>query len=87
MRAKRGTQIHHPIVWCDIRASNVKRAQKFYGKLFGWKFEKFPEMDYWRIDLGVKIATGRTLVPGQGVFADCHDTANNVFALWETKLK
>src|SRR5437867_3188893 len=42
----------HPIVWFDIRAVNVKRAQKFYGKAFGWKFEKFPEMDYWRISTG-----------------------------------
>lgn len=44
----------HPIVWFDIRAANVKRAQKFYGKAFGWKFEKFPEMDYWHISLGGK---------------------------------
>ena len=42
----------NPIVWFDIRATNVKRAQKFYGKAFGWKFEKFPEMDYWRISTG-----------------------------------
>jgi predicted enzyme related to lactoylglutathione lyase len=42
----------NPIVWFDISAANVKRAQKFYGKAFGWKFEKFPEMDYWRINLG-----------------------------------
>ena len=42
----------HPIVWFDIRADDIKRAQKFYGKLFGWKFEKFPGMDYWGINLG-----------------------------------
>lgn len=42
----------HPIVWFDIRAANVKRAQEFYGKLFGWRFEQLPGMDYWRIDLG-----------------------------------
>ncbi|HUK84044.1 MAG TPA: VOC family protein [Verrucomicrobiae bacterium] len=42
----------HPIVWFDIRAANVKRAQRFYGRLFGWKFEQLPGMEYWRIDLG-----------------------------------
>ena len=117
----------HLIVWFDIRAGNIKRAQKFYGKLFGWKFEKFPEMEYWHISLGGKdgltdgglgqrqkagegimnfvgvpsvarsvtkvkrlggkIVTARTVVPGHGVFAVCRDTENNVFALWETKMK
>jgi predicted enzyme related to lactoylglutathione lyase len=42
----------HPIVWFDIRAADVKRAQKFYGKLFGWRFEQLPGIEYWRIDLG-----------------------------------
>ena len=42
----------HPIVWFDIRAQNIQRAQKFYGKLFGWKFERMPGLEYWRIDLG-----------------------------------
>ena len=42
----------HPIVWFDIRAANIKRAQKFYGKLFQWKFEQMPGIDYWRISLG-----------------------------------
>jgi predicted enzyme related to lactoylglutathione lyase len=42
----------HPIVWFDIRADNIARAQKFYRQLFGWKFEKMSGMEYWRIDLG-----------------------------------
>ena len=42
----------NPIVWFDIRAHNIKRAQKFYGELFGWKFEQMAGMEYWRIDLG-----------------------------------
>jgi uncharacterized protein len=42
----------HPIVWFDIRAANINRAQKFYSKLFQWKFEQMPGMDYWRINLG-----------------------------------
>jgi predicted enzyme related to lactoylglutathione lyase len=117
----------HPIVWFDIRAANIQRAQRFYGKLFGWKFEQMPGMEYWWIDLGGtsalnkgglgkaskrqsgflnfvlvssvtratakvkklggKIITPRTVVPGHGVFAVCRDTEQNVFALWETKMK
>jgi len=37
--------------------------------------------------LGGKIVTPRTAVPGHGVFAVCRDTEDNVFALWETKMK
>ena len=44
----------HPIVWFDVRADDIERAQKFYGKLFGWKFKKYPGMDYWHIRLGGK---------------------------------
>jgi predicted enzyme related to lactoylglutathione lyase len=45
----------HPLVWFDIAADDMKRAQKFYGKLFGWKFERMGEMDYWHIQLGGKM--------------------------------
>jgi predicted enzyme related to lactoylglutathione lyase len=30
------------VVWFEIPADNVNRARTFYGKLFGWKIEKFP---------------------------------------------
>jgi len=30
------------IVWFEIPADNVDRARTFYGKLFGWKIERFP---------------------------------------------
>ena len=43
------------IVWFEIPADNVERARTFYGKLFGWKIEKFPgptTKPYWQIDTG-----------------------------------
>lgn len=30
----------------EIPADNVERAQKFYSKVFGWKINPMPEMDY-----------------------------------------
>ena len=30
------------IVWFEIPADDLKRAQKFYGALFGWKIAPFP---------------------------------------------
>jgi predicted enzyme related to lactoylglutathione lyase len=41
------------IVWFEIPADDPQRAKKFYGALFGWKINAFPEMkDYWHIDTG-----------------------------------
>lgn len=43
------------LVWFEIPAGNVERAKTFYGKLFGWKIEKFPgptAKPYWHIDTG-----------------------------------
>jgi predicted enzyme related to lactoylglutathione lyase len=34
--------------WChiDVVAGDRARAQKFYGKVFGWRFEDIPGADY-----------------------------------------
>ena len=54
-KSKKGQKTRTPasIVWFEIPANNPGRARKFYGKLFGWKINKFPGMsDYWHIDTG-----------------------------------
>src|SRR5215471_6316182 len=41
------------IVWFEIPTDDAGRAKKFYSQLFGWKINKFPDMDdYWHIDTG-----------------------------------
>lgn len=42
------------IVWFEVPTDDLERAKKFYGSLFGWKFEKLPAAvpDYWHIDTG-----------------------------------
>lgn len=47
------------IVWFEIPADDLKRAQQFYGSLFGWTFNKLPAAinDYWHIDTGGKEAS------------------------------
>ena len=41
------------IIWFEIPADDLTRAKKFYGSLFGWKINPFPEMaDYQHIDTG-----------------------------------
>src|SRR2546430_7145343 len=46
------------IVWFEIPVDNVERAKIFYGKLFGWRIERFPgPKPYWHIDTGGADAT------------------------------
>lgn len=41
------------IVWFDVPANDLKRAQKFYSGLFGWKIKPFRGMkDFLEIDTG-----------------------------------
>ncbi len=34
------------IVHVEIPTKDVAKAKKFYGAVFGWKFEDFPDMNY-----------------------------------------
>ena len=41
------------IVWFNVPADDVRRAQKFYSGLFGWKIKPFRGMkDFMQIDTG-----------------------------------
>ena len=56
------------IVWFEIPADDLKRAQSFYGKLFGWKIGPIPGMpDYLHIDTG-----GPDASPDGGMMARKH---------------
>lgn len=46
------------VVWFNIPADDVKRAQKFYKSLFGWKIAPFRGMnDFLHIDTGGEDAS------------------------------
>ena len=36
----------HPIVHIELSANNHEDAAKFYGNVFGWETQSFPEMNY-----------------------------------------
>ena len=47
------------VVHFEIPAGDTKRAVDFYGKAFGWKFEKWPgPMEYWLVSTGDAAAPG-----------------------------
>jgi predicted enzyme related to lactoylglutathione lyase len=37
------------IVHVEFAVKDPKKVEKFYGNLFGWKFEEVPGMNYWLI--------------------------------------
>src|SRR5262249_36050413 len=54
-RMKMSTGKKNPVgslIWFQIPADKVERAQKFYSALFGWKINEMPGMEYWHIDTG-----------------------------------
>jgi len=41
------------IIHFDLPADDPVRAQKFYGEIFGWKFDKWNgPMEYWMVNTG-----------------------------------
>ena len=34
------------VAWFELPAKDTRRAQRFYGELFGWTFERFGDDDY-----------------------------------------
>jgi len=47
------------IVHFDITADDPMRAQKFYGGIFGWKFDKWNgPMEYWMVKTGYEKDPG-----------------------------
>lgn len=52
------------VVHFEIPADDVKRAQVFYGKAFGWQFDKYPGMDYFRVGTTPSDKNGMPKAPG-----------------------
>lgn len=42
----------NPFVHVELATNDLPRAKEFYRKLFDWKLEDVPEMDYTMIDVG-----------------------------------
>ena len=42
----------HPVVHFEIAGKDGKKLQEFYGKLFDWKIEVDPAMNYGMVDTG-----------------------------------
>jgi predicted enzyme related to lactoylglutathione lyase len=72
-KSKKSVRVPASIVWFEIPADNVARAKNFYGKLFGWKINKFPmAKPYWHIDTGGADSSPdggmmERVCPGQGI--------------------
>lgn len=40
------------VVHFEVHADNPERAVAFYEKVFGWRFQHVPEIDYWMVMTG-----------------------------------
>ena len=61
------TTTKNPIGWFEIAASDIAKAEAFYGDLFGWDFADSPPPaggGYRFVDAGEGIAGGITTAEG-----------------------
>ncbi|MFQ5918943.1 MAG: VOC family protein [Thermoplasmata archaeon] len=56
------------IVHIEFPVKDTERAKKFYGELFGWKFQDIPEMNYTLFETA-NPPGGGLFVPQEGQFA------------------
>jgi predicted enzyme related to lactoylglutathione lyase len=52
----------NPVTWFEVHTPDAARAEGFYGRLFGWKFEP-DESGYVVINLGENAAIGGGIAP------------------------
>ncbi len=52
------------VVHFEIPADNLKRAQAFYSKAFGWQLNQYPGMEYFAIGTTPSDKNGRPTSPG-----------------------
>ena len=48
----------NPFVHLDLSTSDPVAAKKFYGAVFDWKFQDFPQMNWTGIDVGQGVGGG-----------------------------
>ena len=46
------------VVHFEVPTTDAVGSRKFYENVFGWKFTKYGEMDYWLIDTGEQTTPG-----------------------------
>jgi len=48
----------------ELPAKNIKRAQNFYNRIFGWNFQNIPEMSYSMVQTSSSDERGQPKKPG-----------------------
>jgi predicted enzyme related to lactoylglutathione lyase len=58
--------VANPFVHVELHTRDVAKAKNFYGNMFDWKMEEYPEMNYTMIDVGEGTGGGvmKNPVPG-----------------------
>lgn len=57
----------NPFVHVELMTTDVGKAKEFYGKLFAWKLEDVPGMDYTIINVGEGTGGGLMKIPMPGM--------------------
>jgi len=67
----------HPVVHWELMSKDPARIASFYEKIFGWKIEQVPAMNYRSVDTGGGI-NGGILKP---------EREGRMMGLWKAEMK
>lgn len=56
----------NPVVHWELWSKDPARVSEFYSKVFGWKIQHIPEMDYRMVDTGGTGVNGGIMKPQEG---------------------
>jgi predicted enzyme related to lactoylglutathione lyase len=62
-------------------------VSEFYAKIFGWKIQHRPELNYRVVETGGKIHVEEQEVPGMGSLSLFTDPEGRMMGLWKARMK
>jgi predicted enzyme related to lactoylglutathione lyase len=75
----------HPVMHFEMIAKDTKKLKAFYSKLFGWRAEDYPGMDYALMHADPKNGigggiggAGNGLPPGLGIYVQVDDVETSL---------
>jgi predicted enzyme related to lactoylglutathione lyase len=75
----------NPVVHWELMSKEPAKVAAFYEKIFGWKIQHRPEMNYRIVDTASQIHVEEQKVPGMGKFSLFTDPEGRMMGLWKTK--
>ena len=73
----------NPVVHWELLSKDPAKLSAFYEKVFAWKIQHRPELNYRIVDTGGEVLIEEQEVPGMGRFSLFKDPDGRMIGLWK----